>query len=239
MGIDATIVDQWIDKRLHIVGTLAFSGNYATGGVTVNFAAGGIRSDRPPVFVSVPLYQGFSFEYAPGASSREGKLKVYGSGSVAATSTLTSNNTNVANNDTVVINGRTYTFKTNLTASTTANEVKIGADADASLLNLIHAINNTGTPGTDYGSLTTINADVSAASSVTAHAFLVTAKVAGTAGNAITTTTPVGATLSWTGATLANGANQSANGSELSAAAFPTNLASFTVPFYAIFYQFQ
>lgn len=58
----------------------------------------------------------------------------------AATGTLTSNNTNVSNNDTVTINSRVYTFKTTLTGA--ADEVLIGANADASLTNLANLINS-------------------------------------------------------------------------------------------------
>ena len=60
--------------------------------------------------------------------------------SVAAAGTLTSNNTNVTNNKVVVIGSRTYTFKTTLTGA--ANEVQIGADADATLTNLKNLINS-------------------------------------------------------------------------------------------------
>lgn len=129
-------------------------------------------------------------------------------GSVAATGTLTSNNTNVSDGNTVTIGTTVYTFKT---ALTTANhDVLIGADADTSLLNLIRAINYTGTPGTNYIGVT-FNPDVSAASSVTSHAFAVTARSVGTAGNSIATT-KVGATLSWGAATLAGGVNAATTG---------------------------
>lgn len=123
----------------------------------------------------------------------------------SATGTLTSNNTNVSNNDTVTIGSTTYTFKSALTP--TAGEVLIGADADASLLNLIRAINHTGTPGTDYANLgvtAVANTQVSAAASVTAHAFAVTALSAGLAGNSIATTDNA-VTLSWGAATLSGG----------------------------------
>lgn len=121
-----------------------------------------------------------------------------------ATGTLTSNNTNVSDAATVTIGTKVYTFKTALTP--TEGEVLIGADADASLLNLIRAINHTGTSGTDY-SVAVANTQVSAAASVTSHAFLITALLGGTAGNAIATTeTAAGAILSFGAATLTGGA---------------------------------
>lgn len=132
------------------------------------------------------------------------------SAAVAASGTLTSDNTNVTTLDTVTIGLQVYTFKTALTAITTANQVLIGADADASLLNLIRAINATGTPGTDYGSLTPQNPLVTAAAAVTAHAFLITANTPGGIGNAIVTTE--GSThLSWGAATLQGGLNAGLN----------------------------
>jgi hypothetical protein len=120
---------------------------------------------------------------------------------VAATVTLTSNNTNVANNATVTIGNKVYTFKTALTP--TEGEVLIGADADASLLNLIRAINHTGTPDTDY-SCAAAHTQVSAAASVTAHAFVITALVKGAAANAYATT-ETSATLTFSAATLTGG----------------------------------
>lgn len=120
-----------------------------------------------------------------------------------ATGTLTSNNTNVSNNNTVTIGSTTYTFKTTL--GTTTGNVLIGVDADTSLQNLIDAINFTGTAGTQYvGSAA--NTQVTAATSVTAHAFAVTARTSGTAGNSIATTkVTTGSVLSWGAATLTGG----------------------------------
>lgn len=122
-----------------------------------------------------------------------------------AAQTLTSDETNVSDTDTVVVGGVTYTFKTALTP--TAGEVLIGADADASLLNLIRAINHTGTPGTDYanlGSTAIANPQVKADASVTAHAFAVYALTSGTAGNSIAST-ETSTHLSWGAATLTGG----------------------------------
>lgn len=122
-----------------------------------------------------------------------------------ASGTLRSTNTNVSNGDTVTIGDHTYTFRTSLSSpgpSTEAYAVLIGADADASLLNLIRAINGSGTPGTHYGSSTPENEQVTAATSVTSHAFAVTARSG--ALSAIETT-DTAAQLYWDAATLAGG----------------------------------
>lgn len=132
-------------------------------------------------------------------------------GGVQANNTLTSNNTNVADGVTVTltdpISGTTevYTFRTTL--GTAEGDVLIGADADASLLNLIRAINHSGTAGTDYFKAAA-SVLVTAATSVTAHAFLLTAIRGGTGGNSLTAADS-SATLTWTGATFANGTNGS------------------------------
>lgn len=118
---------------------------------------------------------------------------------VAVLSSSDAGVTNVSNNNTVTLGAKTYTFKTALTPA--ANEVLIGADWDASLLNLIRAMNLTGTPGTDYGAATTINADVFAAAAVTAdHKVLFASKTVNPTSSIATTET--GATTSFGAATM-------------------------------------
>ena len=102
---------------------------------------------------------------------------VYASG--AATATITSNNTTPSDGDTVKIGEKIYTFKTTLTP--TEGEVLINGSADAALLNLIRAINHSGTPDTDY-KCAAAHPAVSAATSVTSHAFAITAKALTTTG---------------------------------------------------------
>lgn len=130
-----------------------------------------------------------------------------GGGTIATlapgTSTLTSNNTAPSDGDTVLIDAKTYTFKTALTP--TEGEVLINSTADAALLNLIRAINHSGTPNTDY-KCAAAHPTVKAATSVTSHTFAITSLIPGSQVNSIATTTPVGTTLSWTGTTLASGA---------------------------------
>lgn len=103
---------------------------------------------------------------------------------VNASVTLTFSANAVAN-ETVVIGDQTYTWKASVT--TTANEVLVGASAAASAQNLFDAINLTGTPGTQYGSLTTKHKQVRA-SAVTATTVVVQSKIGGTIGNAIAST---------------------------------------------------
>lgn len=126
-----------------------------------------------------------------------------------STGTLTWDNAaGPANNDTVTIGSKTYTFKTALTP--TEGEVLLNGGGDAALLNLIRAINHSGTPGTDY-KCAAANTQVTAATSVTSHAFAVTAIVPGISGDAIATT-DTAANLSWGAATLTGGTSVSITG---------------------------
>lgn len=144
---------------------------------------------------SMPSYaldQGFHMPQSLGADVRS-----------VATGTVTSNNTNVSDGNVVTIGTTTYTFKTALTPTT--GEVLIGTSADASLLNLINAINATGVNGTDYqidAAHPTVVADAAVSST---HVFKLYAVGApGTAGNAIALT-KTATTLTVSGSTLLGG----------------------------------
>lgn len=88
-------------------------------------------------------------------------------------------------------------------AAAVANQILIGAAADDSLNNLIAAINAAAGAGTTYSTGTVAHPTVTAGT-VTSHAFIVTAKTAGLAGNLIAST-ETSAHLSWGAATLASG----------------------------------
>ena len=119
---------------------------------------------------------------------------------VAATNTLTSNNTNVSAGNTVTVNGVVYTFRA---AVADVGDVKIGADADASLTNLARAINATGgTPGTDY--LVQIAHPTVSSGTVSAHAITLTARTKSAGGNALTLAKSA-ATLTVGGASFSGG----------------------------------
>lgn len=125
----------------------------------------------------------------------------YNSIGVKATGTLTAT-ANFANGETVLIDGRTYTFQTVLTDSN--GNVLIGANASASLDNLIASINRAAGAGTTYATSTSENTSVTAAAGA-GDTMDVTAISGGSAGNSITTTETC-ANASWGSATLTGGA---------------------------------
>lgn len=93
-----------------------------------------------------------------------------------------------------------YTFKT---ALSTAFDVLIGADVEATVANLTAAINHDAGEGTAYGTGTTANFDVTA-TQLPDGQMLVTASTAGTAGNSLASTTDE-PNASWGEATLGGG----------------------------------
>jgi hypothetical protein len=109
---------------------------------------------------------------------------------------------NYADGDTVTIGSTVYTMKSPFV------DAAFNVDASVSLLatmqNLYDAINLTGTPGSQYGTATTIH-PTAQATSVGATSVTIRAKVTGTAGNAIVTLSSV-ADPAWAAATLAGGA---------------------------------
>jgi len=150
---------------------------------------------------STRLMQGFFF-----ASLREKLTNLPMNDSaldVAATGTLTA--ATIANNDTVSVGGKTYTFKTALTP--TANEVLLGGTTSDSLDNLIAAITLGAGSGTLYAAATTVNLNVTAAAGA-GDTMVATALVAGTAGNSIASTASL-TSGSWGAATLAGGSDNS------------------------------
>lgn len=103
---------------------------------------------------------------------------------VYATGVLTSSGV-FTDTQTVVVGLKTYTTQTVLT--NVDGNVAIGANAAATLQNLMDAINLTGTPGTQYAAAMTKNSGVRALS-VTATVLNLQAKVAGASGNLLATT---------------------------------------------------
>lgn len=124
---------------------------------------------------------------------------------VKATGTLTLS-ANATDGNSVTIGTTKYTFKETLAA---AYDVKIGAAATNTIDNLIAAINKAAGEGSTYGNGTVAHPNVTAAAGA-GDTMVVTAKVAGVAGNAIVTTELSGV-CSWGAGTLGSGADPVAN----------------------------
>lgn len=121
----------------------------------------------------------------------------------AATGTLTFS-AQPANNDTVVIDGKTYTFQTVLT--NVNGHVLLGANEAAAIANLQAAMTLGPGAGTVYAAATTLDSNFTAV--VSGSTIVATASQAGTAGNSITTTAS-SANCSWGAGTLLGGAGNS------------------------------
>lgn len=101
-----------------------------------------------------------------------------------ATKDFTISSITALDGQTVTIGTHVYTFKTTLTASTTADEVLIGTTPTTAALHLFEAINGGAGSGTDYGSNTVAHTTVDALNP-SAGVVRATAKTAGTVGNSI------------------------------------------------------
>jgi hypothetical protein len=122
-----------------------------------------------------------------------------------AVGTLTLTGNAVAD-ETVTIGSKTYTWKASV--STTANQVKVGASAAASITNLIAAVNGGTGSGTLYGSATVASTQVIAAQG-SGTSMTATARIGGTAANSYATTDTM-TNATWGAATLAGGTDQGA-----------------------------
>lgn len=122
--------------------------------------------------------------------------------SLRASAKLTSSTTAViAGADSAVLGtgaaAKTYVWNSSITAGSAANQVKLGATAQASMTNLLGAINLTGTAGTNYAASTTIHSTVMAVST-TATQSTVSVTVTETAGIPVSGTTVAIGSLTYT-----------------------------------------
>ncbi len=165
---------------------------------TYDFVWGVLRDPRDPagnyVIAEIEFYTPLITTGA-GDMAVESKVVGFAQNLIATTETMTNGSFaaatltggadaqfNALDTETVTIDGKVYTFQTTLT--NVDGNVQIGALAADSLQNLVHAINLTGTPGTDYAAATTIHPTVSATLSAD-DAVQLSAKTAGTGGNSI------------------------------------------------------
>ena len=127
--------------------------------------------------------------------------------SVAASGTLTVSDT-PHNGALISIGSIVYTFRTTLSTPTIANEVLIGANAEAAIDNLVKAITLADTIGTNYSIGTEVHPTCTAVKA-TASTMTVTAKTVGDGGNSIITV-PQGDHLAFAQPTLKGGITYSA-----------------------------
>src|SRR5579871_6396467 len=87
MALAFSLVDTWDDgKRVHVSGTVAASGNYASGGDTLDLSqAPLIASASAPVQGTAWLdgLSGYDFVFSPGSAMNNGKVKVFQQGGSA------------------------------------------------------------------------------------------------------------------------------------------------------------
>lgn len=138
---------------------------------------------------------------------------------VKATATITNGDTvNVTAGDTVTVgkwnpagNGpKIYKFVAAITAAnaapTTYYEVLKGVDADTSLVNLAKAINNSATPGTEYGWNVVAHPEISANETLASHVMTLSARAVGQQGDQITLSKSA-VSLTVSGAAFTGGVN--------------------------------
>jgi len=111
--------------------------------------------------------------------------------------------TNFADTNSIIVNGKTYTFQAVLTDVN--GNVFIGATLEATLQNLRDALDLTGTPGTQYAASMTKHATVTA--DVPASGLMrFSARLQGTAANAFAVSIPAGPDgVEWDGDTFQGG----------------------------------
>ena len=166
-------------------------------GSTTNFNGGAVFSaGTQSVFLSDAVSNST-------ITTTTGALSALGLGLGANASSTLSAIGNPANNDTVTVGATAYKFVTALSGA--ANEVLIGANSSSSLGNLAAAINGTAGAGVAYGVGTVANTSASATAN-TDGTLSITALTAGTAGNAIVSTTTSTVLGFSSGGTLTGGA---------------------------------
>jgi hypothetical protein len=87
MALTFNLVDTWDDgKRVHVAGTVAASGNYATSGDTLDLSQFPIiASTQAPIQGTAWMdgLAGYDYVFYPGAALNSGKVKMFQEGSGA------------------------------------------------------------------------------------------------------------------------------------------------------------
>lgn len=87
MALTFTLIDTWDDgKRIYVTGSIAASGNYTTGGDTLDLSQAPIvASSQPPITGSAWMdgLAGYDYVFAPGAAMNSNKVKIFQQGASA------------------------------------------------------------------------------------------------------------------------------------------------------------
>ena len=87
MALAFTLVDTWDDgQRIHVAGTVVASGNYSTGGDTLDLSEFPlIAATRPPVQGTAWMsgLVGYDYVFIPGSAMNNSKVKVFAQGASA------------------------------------------------------------------------------------------------------------------------------------------------------------
>ena len=79
--ITTVILQTWMEGKIfNVLGTWDFSASsdtYATGGITAPLTDPLIKAQRLPLLVQVQGLTGYIYQYAPGTTNANGKLKAY------------------------------------------------------------------------------------------------------------------------------------------------------------------
>ncbi len=102
--------------------------------------------------------------------------------------------------ETITLGTKTYSFVASLVTNTDG-QIVIGANAAATRANIMAAVNLSGLPGSQYATATSLNGDVEV-TSISGNDIIFTAKVGGTAGNSIASTSTLVAPNVFDAATL-------------------------------------
>ena len=177
------------------------------------------------VFTATPTNVYLSDSTSGGASTisvTTGVLSALGIGLGANASNVLSAIANPTATKAVTIGTQTYTFVAALTGA--ANEVLVGANTTATLSNLAAAVNGSAGAGVAYGVGTAANTSATAVAAASTVTF--TAKVSGTGGNAIVTTTTDANMGFSAGGTMTGGAGSAGLTTAAAAQAALTNINS-------------
>lgn len=92
MAVSFTVKTQWTDTmKLHLIGNFAFSGNYTTGGDTINFGALStdtqpviVKSGSPPFWVDIAGQTTLLYNFVYGLTINNSKIKIISGGAELA-----------------------------------------------------------------------------------------------------------------------------------------------------------